>query len=57
LSSPTNQGIIAPRLDGIKNAVTVIAPKAAAPEALDVRSGSVPPDVRIRQNREKMRTP
>jgi hypothetical protein len=29
-------------LDGIKSAVTVIAPKTAAPGALDVRSGSVP---------------
>jgi hypothetical protein len=44
-------------LDGIKSAVTVIAPKTAAPGALDVRSGSVPPDVGIRQSREKMRTP
>jgi hypothetical protein len=44
-------------LDGIKSAVTVIAPKSAAPGALDVRSESVPPDVGIRQSREKMKTP
>jgi hypothetical protein len=44
-------------LDGIKSAVTVFAPKPEAPGALDVRSGSVPPDVGIRQSREKMRTP
>ena len=57
LSSPAKQGIIAAMLDGIKSAVTVIAPKTTAPGALDVRSGSVPPDVGIRQSREKMRTP
>ena len=43
--------------DGIKSAVTVIALKTAAPRALDVRNGSVPPDVGIRQSHEKMRTP
>ena len=44
-------------LDGIKSAVTVIAPKTAISGALDVRSGSVPPDVGIRQSREKRKAP
>jgi hypothetical protein len=57
LSSPARQGIIAPMLDGIKSVVTVIAPKTTVPGALDVRSGSVPPNVGIRQSHEKMRTP